>query len=65
MHRILYSERQRYSEARVADTLRFYSELEREYFLGLYAFLKRELGVRMPISGTHTYHGMANQLVQA
>jgi hypothetical protein len=64
VRRILYSERERYSQARVEDTLKFYSELERDYFLGMYAFLK-ELGVRVPISGTHTFHGMANQFVQA
>lgn len=64
VRRILYSERDRYSPNRIMDQLRFYSQLEHEYFIGFYGSLK-ELGVRMPVSGTHQFHGMANQLAQA
>ncbi len=64
VRRVLYSERDRYSPARIMDQLHFYSQLEREYFIGFYESLK-EMGVRMPVSGTHQWHGMANQLAQA
>lgn len=65
VRRILYLERASYSEKRVADLLDFYLNLEREYFTGFAAFLKEGLGVRVPVSGTHTFHGMAGQPVQA
>jgi hypothetical protein len=64
VRRILYAERQRYSPRRVSDLLRFYSELEQTYFRGFAEFLHREVGVRVPISGTHIFHGMAAQLAQ-
>jgi hypothetical protein len=65
VRRILYSERDRYSKARAQDLLRFYSELERGYFRDFSKYLKEELGVKVPVSGTHIFHGMANQLAQA
>ncbi|MFB6271912.1 MAG: hypothetical protein ABEL51_03355 [Salinibacter sp.] len=65
VQRILYSNRDKYSRARAMDLLRFYSKLEHDYFTGFYNHLKQELGVRMPVSGTHQFHGMANQLAQA
>lgn len=64
VRRILYAERHRYSPQRARDLVLFYSELEQRYFKNFAEFLHREVRVRMPISGTHIFHGMAAQLAQ-
>jgi hypothetical protein len=63
--RILYSEQDLYSKTRVLDLLDYYYELEASYFTSFRVFLDRQVGVSIPVSGTHTFHGMANQLAQA
>ena len=65
VRRILYSEKDKFSEARVQDLQSFYHELQQQYFTGFCNFLKDEVGVKVPISGTHTFHGMPNQVVQS
>ena len=39
------------------DFCEFLFEIERTYWLGMYRFLKEELGVKQPISGTQIYYG--------
>ena len=65
VRRTLYTEQDKNSEARSHDLLSFYADLERTYFVDFASFLRNELGVRVPISGTHTFHGMAGQPIQA
>ncbi|MCD6095013.1 MAG: cellulase family glycosylhydrolase [Thermoprotei archaeon] len=52
VRRITPEEVERYTEARVADTLRFYYELERNYFREMVNFIKKELGAKMLVIGT-------------
>lgn len=64
VRRIAYAKRTSYSSARLRDQLRFYLELERDFYDQTATFLKDTLKVKVPISGTHAYHGMANQWAQ-
>lgn len=65
VRRLLYSERARFSGPRVRDLQSFYHQLQQQYFRSFYNFLRNELGVKVPISGTHTFHGMPNLALQA
>lgn len=46
-----------YSEARVIDLFRFYSETDEKYFVGMRSFLKNDLGVKALVTGTAPWWG--------
>ncbi|MBK8501834.1 MAG: carbohydrate binding domain-containing protein [Saprospiraceae bacterium] len=52
-----YSQRLYYSDARVADQAQFYLQIQRSYYQDMYAFLKNEIGVQVPITGTNALVG--------
>ncbi len=41
-----------YTEARIVDLFRFYSETDEKYFVGMRSFLKEDLGVAALVTGT-------------
>ncbi len=50
------------TEVRRDDGLRFLRDTEREYFLGLRNYLKDELGLRVPVTGTIGYGSLGTQV---
>jgi hypothetical protein len=64
VRRIWYGEIASYSKNRVADLAEFYIGIQRDYFDEMYAFLKNELGVKCPITGTNALSGMADAYTQ-
>ncbi len=65
VRRTPWTERWRYSEARIADLARFYAELERRYFQEMVDYLRREVGVKVPVTGTNNYYGLASIYAQS
>ncbi len=57
IRRIRYSERFAYHPQRVSDMAEFYLDLQKEYYDQMYAFLKNELGVQVPITGSNALGG--------
>jgi hypothetical protein len=50
------------TEARLDDRLRFLRDLEREFFVGMRKFLREEIGVRQPITGTIAFGALGTQV---
>jgi len=65
VRRIPWTERRRYSAARVADLARFYANLEISYFREMLDYLHAEIGVRVPIAGTNNYYGLPSIYAQS
>ncbi len=42
---------------RVADLFRFYTEVDETFFLGMHKYLKEQLGIRAPVTGTAPWWG--------
>ncbi len=64
VRRIEYNEAVGYSDARVADMSAFYIKLQDDFFAEMVFFLKNNLGVRVPITGTNWNVGPADLVVQ-
>lgn len=54
------SEFGKYSSERVADNARFYYDLEGRYISGMASFLKDSLGIKVPVTFTNNYFGLAS-----
>ncbi len=50
------------TEARTDDRLRFLRDTERAFFTGMRRFLKEELGVRAPVTGTIAFGALGTQV---
>ncbi|MEM2141885.1 MAG: hypothetical protein QXS20_03470 [Candidatus Thorarchaeota archaeon] len=62
--RIPFSERRSFTLSRMMDQVRFYVDLESQYFSEMRDHL-RGLGVAIPITGTNSFYGPASLLSQA
>ncbi len=58
IRRITYSERLGFNTQRVADLAEFYLKLQKDYYDEMYTFLKNELGVKVPITGSNAFGGI-------
>lgn len=56
--RILYSLRNNYTSVRVQDMAEFYLDLQTQYYNEMYRYLKEELGVKVPITGSNALGGL-------
>jgi hypothetical protein len=54
-----------FTDARIADQAEFYYDVEGRYIAGLTAFLKDTLGVKVPVTFTNNYYGLASIASQA
>lgn len=54
-----YSERGKHVPGAVDDLIRFYAELERDYYHEMMQFYRDELGIKAPIGGNTAYFGPA------
>lgn len=54
-----YAERGRHVPGAVDDMVRFYAELERDYYREMMLFYRNELGIKAPIGGNTAYFGPA------
>ena len=59
-----YSQRHFYHAQRMADLAEFYLQIQRSYYQNMYAFLKDELGVKVPITGTNALVGPSDLYTQ-
>jgi hypothetical protein len=57
IRRIQYAERLLYSDTRVTDMTEFYLRLQRSYYSEMYDFLKEDIGIRVPITGSNALGG--------
>ena len=62
VQRILYTRRLSYTPQRVKDMAEFYLNLQTAYFDDMYDFLKNELGVKVPITGSNALIGLPDVL---
>lgn len=60
IERMRYRDLNKFTEARSRDLAEFYTELQKEYFDEMYRFLKEDLGVKVPITGTNAHSGVAD-----
>ena len=58
VRRITYAERFNFHPNRIADMAAFYIKLQNDYYQEMYDFLKDELGVKVPITGTNALGGI-------
>ncbi len=58
--RLRYYELGNFSEGRTADLTEFYIKVQKDYFDEMYRFLKEELNVKIPISGTNAHPSVAD-----
>lgn len=65
VRRIDFSEAVSYSDNRVRDMTAFYIKLQNDFFAEMKDFLKDSLGVRVPITSTNLYAGLADLAVQS
>ncbi|MCB0662906.1 MAG: carbohydrate binding domain-containing protein [Saprospiraceae bacterium] len=65
MQRLRYYEIPNYTTARVKDITEFYTGLQKSYFDEMYAFLKNDLGVKCPITGTNALSGVPDAYTQS
>lgn len=62
IRRVPYSERLIYSPQRIADLAEFYIGIQRDYYDEMYRYLKEDLDVKVPITGTNALVGPADVL---
>lgn len=62
IRRLAYSERAVYSRQRVADMAEFYILLQKSFMEDMRLYLKNELGVKAPITGTNALTGIQEGL---
>ena len=60
VQRILWAERLLYTENRLADMAAFYLQLQTGHFADLYGYLRDNLGVQAPITGTNALGGVSD-----
>lgn len=60
VRRVEYSERLLFSPSRLADQAEFYLNIQRSYFQEMYRFLKEEVGVKVPVTGTNALAGISD-----
>ncbi|MDQ7849857.1 MAG: cellulase family glycosylhydrolase [Armatimonadota bacterium] len=60
-----WAERERVSAARLADLARFYAWVEAAYFREMISYLRKEVGLKAPITGTNNYYGLPSILAQS
>lgn len=65
IHRMYKSELSSYSPKRVRDLYEFFVTLQQNYYTDMYNFLKNELGVKVPISGSNYPMGVADTKIQS
>jgi len=65
VRRTPWAERARTSAARIADLARFYAWVERRYFREMIDYLRREVGVKVPVTGTNNYYGLPSLFAQS
>jgi len=65
VRRIIYNECLSYSDQRVRDMSSFYIDLQNRYFDDMTAYLKDNLGVKVPITGTNWNVGAADLVSQS
>ncbi|MCF8226900.1 MAG: carbohydrate binding domain-containing protein [Bacteroidales bacterium] len=58
--RVPHSQIGKYSNRRVADNARFYFDLEGRYIEVMMDYLKNDLGVKVPVTFTNNYFGLAS-----
>lgn len=58
IRRIRYSERLSFNDKRVADLAEFYLKLQKDYYNEMYSYLKDDLGVKVPITGSNAFGGI-------
>lgn len=58
--RMKYSDRFEYSPHRMADQTEFYLALQTNYFDGMYAYLKEELGTNANVTASSTWTGISD-----
>ena len=64
IRRMDYSERLTFHPQRVRDMAQFYLQIQRNYYREMYDFLKNEIGVKVPITGTNALVGPADVFMQ-
>ncbi len=64
IERTTYSQRALFSNQRITDLAEFYISLQRHYYQDMVGFLKNDLGVKVPITGTNALVGPADVLSQ-
>jgi len=57
IRRIEYSERLLFIDQRVTDMAEFYLQLQKSYYTEMYDFLKLQLGVKVPVTGSNALGG--------
>lgn len=65
VRRLPFSDVLKYSRARMHDLTAFYIHLQDTYFEEMAGFLRNELGVRVPITGTNWNFGLVDLAVQS
>lgn len=65
VRRLAYSEVLKYSTARLHDTTEFLIDLQNRYYDEMADFLKNDLGVQVPITGTNWNFGLVDMAVQS
>ncbi|MFC2089854.1 carbohydrate binding domain-containing protein [Bacteroidota bacterium] len=60
VERVRYAQIGKYSKARVGDDARFYFDLEGDFIATMMDYLKDELGIKVPITFTNNYYGLAS-----
>ena len=64
VNRVDYSDRLLYSPQRMADEAAFYLDIQRSYYQEMIQFLKDEVGVKVPITGTNALGGPSDLYTQ-
>ena len=60
VRRLRYYELNGFTEGRTADMTEFYIKVQKDYFDEMNRFLKENLGIKVPITGTNAHPGVAD-----
>ena len=64
IQRLDYAQRLFYHPQRFADLAQFYLQIQRNYYKDMYAYLKNEVGIQVPITGTNALVGPSDVFTQ-
>lgn len=64
IERMRYSERLLFTDQRIADQAEFYIQLQQDFLNEMYNYLKTDIGVSVPITGTNALVGPADAMHQ-
>lgn len=64
VHRMYRGEINEYTSERVRDLYEFFMKLQSDYYNEMYSYLKNDLGVKVPISGSNWYTGLPDMKLQ-